>query len=107
MIRLLAENGLRRGDNGLEIIMMCELPADALLADDFLDHFDDFSIGSNDMTQLTLGMDGDSAVVSGSFDERDAAVKKLLSTAIRTCTVESTSVSAAWVRATMATSQGS
>jgi pyruvate,water dikinase len=85
VIGLLAENGLRRGENGLEIIMMCELPANALLADEFLDHFDGFSIGSNDMTQLALGLDRDSAVVSEGFDERNPAVKKLLSMAIRTC----------------------
>ena len=82
VIDLLAENGLRRGENGLEIVMMCELPANALLADEFLDHFDGFSIGSNDMTQLTLGLDRDSAVVAHGFDERNPAVKKLLSMAI-------------------------
>jgi pyruvate,water dikinase len=65
--------------------MMCELPSNALLADEFLDHFDGFSIGSNDMTQLTLGLDRDSAIVAGSFDERDPAVKKLLAMAIRAC----------------------
>jgi pyruvate,water dikinase len=64
---------------------MCELPSNALLADEFLDYFDGFSIGSNDMTQLTLGLDRDSAVVANSFDERDAAVKKLLSMAIKAC----------------------
>ncbi|TFC48887.1 phosphoenolpyruvate synthase [Cryobacterium sp. TMT1-21] len=85
VIDLLAENGFRRGENGLEIIMMCELPANALLADEFLDHFDGFSIGSNDMTQLTLGLDRDSAIVAGGFDERDPAVKKLLSMAIAAC----------------------
>lgn len=85
VIGLLGENGLRRGENGLEIIMMCELPANALLADEFLDHFDGFSIGSNDMTQLTLGLDRDSAIVAGSFDERNPAVKKLLSMAITAC----------------------
>jgi pyruvate,water dikinase len=85
VIDLLAENGLRRGENGLEIIMMCELPANALLADEFLDYFDGFSIGSNDMTQLTLGLDRDSAIVAGSFDERNPAVKKLLSLAIAAC----------------------
>jgi pyruvate, water dikinase len=85
VIDLLAENGLRRGENGLEVIMMCELPSNALLADEFLDHFDGFSIGSNDMTQLTLGLDRDSAIVAGSFDERDPAVKKLLSMAIKAC----------------------
>ena len=85
VIDLLAENGLRRGENGLEVVMMCELPSNALLADEFLDHFDGFSIGSNDMTQLTLGLDRDSAIVAGSFDERDPAVKKLLSMAIKAC----------------------
>ena len=85
VIGLLGENGLRRGENGLEVIMMCELPSNALLADEFLDHFDGFSIGSNDMTQLTLGLDRDSAIVAGSFDERNPAVKKLLSMAIKAC----------------------
>jgi pyruvate,water dikinase len=85
VIDLLAENGLVRGENGLEVIMMCEIPSNALLADDFLDHFDGFSIGSNDMTQLALGLDRDSAIVSGGFDERDPAVKKLLSMAIKAC----------------------
>jgi pyruvate, water dikinase len=85
VIELLAENGLRRGENGLEVIMMCELPSNALLADEFLDYFDGFSIGSNDMTQLALGLDRDSAIVSAGFDERDPAVKKLLSMAIRAC----------------------
>jgi pyruvate,water dikinase len=85
VIELLAENGLRRGENGLEVIMMCELPSNALLADEFLDYFDGFSIGSNDMTQLALGLDRDSAIVSGGFDERDPAVKKLLSMAIKAC----------------------
>ena len=85
VIELLAENGLRRGDNGLEVVMMCELPSNALLADEFLDIFDGFSIGSNDLTQLTLGLDRDSAIVAASFDERNAAVKKLLSMAIRAC----------------------
>ena len=85
VIELLAENGLARGENGLEVIMMCELPSNALLADEFLDYFDGFSIGSNDMTQLALGLDRDSAIVSGGFDERDPAVKKLLSMAIKAC----------------------
>ncbi|WP_026555138.1 phosphoenolpyruvate synthase [Arthrobacter sp. 35W] len=83
VIDLLAENGLRRGENGLEVVMMCELPSNALLADEFLEIFDGFSIGSNDLTQLTLGLDRDSAIVAASFDERNAAVKKLLSMAIR------------------------
>ncbi|MBN9179692.1 MAG: phosphoenolpyruvate synthase, partial [Microbacterium sp.] len=73
VVDLLAENGLRRGENGLEVIMMCEIPANALLADEFLDVFDGFSIGSNDMTQLALGLDRDSALVASTFDERDPA----------------------------------
>jgi pyruvate, water dikinase len=85
VIRLLAEHGLRRGENGLEVIMMCELPSNPVLADAFLDHFDGFSIGSNDLTQLTLGLDRDSGLVAASFDERDPAVKSLISTAIRAC----------------------
>ncbi len=80
----LARNGLRRGENGLKVIMMCEVPSNALLADEFLDIFDGFSIGSNDLTQLTLGLDRDSSIVAHLFDERDPAVKKLLSMAIRT-----------------------
>jgi pyruvate,water dikinase len=82
---LLADNGLRRGDNGLKVIMMCELPTNALLADRYLDHFDGMSIGSNDLTQLTLGVDRDSGVVAKSFDERDDAVKALLAMAIQAC----------------------
>jgi pyruvate, water dikinase len=85
VVRLLAEHGLRRGDNGLEVIMMCELPSNAVLADSFLDHFDGFSIGSNDLTQLTLGLDRDSGLVAATFDERDPAVKALISSAIRAC----------------------
>ncbi|GGG72352.1 phosphoenolpyruvate synthase [Kocuria dechangensis] len=85
VIELLAANGLRRGENGLEIVMMCELPANALLAEEFLEHFDGFSIGSNDLTQLTLGLDRDSALVASSFDERNPAVKKLLAMAIAAC----------------------
>jgi pyruvate,water dikinase len=84
VIEVLAENDLRRGEGGLKIIMMCEVPSNALLADEFLDIFDGFSIGSNDLTQLTLGLDRDSAIVAGLFDERDPAVKKLLSMAIST-----------------------
>ncbi|WP_267369399.1 MULTISPECIES: phosphoenolpyruvate synthase [unclassified Pantoea] len=79
----LARQGLKRGENGLKIIMMCEIPSNALLAEQFLAHFDGFSIGSNDMTQLTLGLDRDSGVVSALFDERNEAVKALLSMAIR------------------------
>jgi pyruvate,water dikinase len=85
VIELLAENGLRRGENGLRIIMMCELPSNAVLADEFLEYFDGFSIGSNDMTQLTLGLDRDSALVAATFDERDPAVLKMLSMAIEAC----------------------
>jgi pyruvate,water dikinase len=82
---LLAENGLKRGDNGLKHIMMCELPTNALLADRYLEYFDGFSIGSNDMTQLALGLDRDSAVIAKLFDERDDAVKALMSLAIKAC----------------------
>ena len=85
VVELLAENGLKRGENGLRLIMMCELPANALLADEFLEHFDGFSIGSNDLTQLTLGLDRDSGIIAHLFDERNAAVKKLLSNAIVAC----------------------
>jgi pyruvate, water dikinase len=85
VIALLAAHGLRRGENDLQVIMMCELPSNAVIADAFLDHFDGFSIGSNDMTQLTLGLDRDSALVAAGFDERDAAVKFMISTAIKTC----------------------
>jgi pyruvate, water dikinase len=83
VIEVLAENGLVRGENGLKLIMMCELPSNALLADEFLEMFDGFSIGSNDLTQLTLGLDRDSGLVASLFDERDPAVKKLLSMAIK------------------------
>ena len=82
---LLAANGLKRGEQGLTVIMMCELPSNALLADKFLDHFDGMSIGSNDMTQLTLGLDRDSAIVAKHFDERDEAVRQLLSMTISAC----------------------
>ena len=85
VIDLLARNGLQRGANDLQVIMMCELPSNAVIADAFLDHFDGFSIGSNDMTQLTLGIDRDSALVAGGFDERDPAVKHMLSAAITAC----------------------
>lgn len=85
VIELLANNGLKRGENGLKVIMMCELPANALLAEEFLEHFDGFSIGSNDMTQLTLGLDRDSGIVSHLFDERNPAVKKMISMAITAC----------------------
>ncbi len=82
---LLAANGLRRGQDGLEIVMMCELPANALLAEEFLEYFDGFSIGSNDLTQLTLGLDRDSALVADGFDERNPAVTRLLEMAIAAC----------------------
>jgi len=85
VIELLAEHGLERGKNGLRVIMMCEIPSNALLADQFLEYFDGFSIGSNDMTQLTLGLDRDSGIVAGQFDERDPAVKKMLHLAIQAC----------------------
>ncbi len=82
---LLAQNGLQRGEQGLKVIMMCELPTNALLAEQYLEHFDGMSIGSNDMTQLTLGLDRDSAIMAGHFDERDEAVRKLLAMAISAC----------------------
>jgi pyruvate,water dikinase len=82
---LLAENGLKRGDNGLKHIMMCELPTNALLADRYLQYFDGMSIGSNDMTQLALGLDRDSGVIAKLFDERDDAVKALMAMAIKAC----------------------
>ncbi|GAA4883103.1 phosphoenolpyruvate synthase [Ferrimonas pelagia] len=85
VIEELASNGLERGKDGLLVQMMCELPSNALLADQFLDHFDGFSIGSNDMTQLALGLDRDSGIISHLFDERDEAVKALLSMAIKAC----------------------
>jgi pyruvate,water dikinase len=85
VVGLLAANGLERGRNGLRVIMMCEIPSNAILAEQFLQHFDGFSIGSNDMTQLTLGVDRDSSLVAGSFDERDAAVKAVLHMAIQAC----------------------
>ncbi|OQP35056.1 phosphoenolpyruvate synthase [Pantoea latae] len=83
VVEELARQGLKRGENGLKIIMMCEIPSNALLAEQFLEHFDGFSIGSNDMTQLALGLDRDSGVVSALFDERNEAVKALLSMAIQ------------------------
>lgn len=85
VVELLADDGLKRGDNGLRLIMMCEIPSNALLADQFLEYFDGFSIGSNDLTQLTLGLDRDSSLVAASFDERDPAVKALLHLAIQAC----------------------
>ncbi len=83
VVDLLAEHGLKRGVNDLKLIMMCEIPSNALLAEQFLEHFDGFSIGSNDLTQLTLGLDRDSGLVAHSFDERDPAVQALLSMAIQ------------------------
>jgi pyruvate,water dikinase len=85
VVDALAEQGLRRGENGLRLIMMCEIPSNAVMAEAFLEHFDGFSIGSNDMTQLTLGLDRDSSLVAADFDERDPAVKRLLSMAIAAC----------------------
>ena len=85
VIDLLAENGLKRGEDGLKIVMMSELPTNALLADQYLEHFDGMSIGSNDMTQLTLGLDRDSALVADLFDERDDAVKAMLAMTIKAC----------------------
>ncbi|MBU2966620.1 phosphoenolpyruvate synthase [Amphritea sp. 2_MG-2023] len=85
VVELLAENGLVRGENGLRVIMMCEIPSNALLADQFLEYFDGFSIGSNDLTQLTLGLDRDSGVIAHLFDERNDAVRKLLEMAIQAC----------------------
>ncbi len=82
---LLTEHGLKRGENGLRVIMMCELPSNALLADQFLQYFDGFSIGSNDLTQLTLGLDRDSGLIAHLFDERDESIKMLLSMAIKAC----------------------
>jgi len=85
VVELLAANGLKRGEDGLKVIMMCELPTNALLADRYLEHFDGMSIGSNDMTQLVLGLDRDSAVIAKLFDERDDAVKAVLHMAIQAC----------------------
>lgn len=87
VIDLLAQNGLKRGENGLRVIMMCEVPSNAILAEEFLEYFDGFSIGSNDLTQLTLGLDRDSGLelLAADFDERDPAVKAMLSRAIAAC----------------------
>jgi pyruvate,water dikinase len=87
VVELLSQQGLSRGANGLKLIMMCEVPSNALLADEFLEHFDGFSIGSNDLTQLTLGLDRDSGMplLAADFDERDPAVKILLLKAIEAC----------------------
>jgi pyruvate,water dikinase len=83
VVSLLAEHGLKRGVNDLKLIMMCEIPSNAILAEQFLEHFDGYSIGSNDLTQLTLGLDRDSGLVAHAFDERDPAVKQLLSMSIQ------------------------
>ncbi len=85
VIEIMEKYGLKRGENGLRVIMMCELPSNALLAEDFLQYFDGFSIGSNDMTQLTLGLDRDSGLIAHLFDERNPAIKQLLSMAIQAC----------------------
>ena len=85
VVALLATHGLKRGENDLQVVMMCELPSNAVLAEEFLDYFDGFSIGSNDMTQLTLGLDRDSALVAAGFDERDPAVLHMLGLAIAAC----------------------
>jgi len=85
VLALLKDNGLERGKNGLRVVMMCEIPSNAILADEFLRHFDGFSIGSNDMTQLTLALDRDSGLVMEAFDERDPAVKRMLHLAIQAC----------------------
>jgi pyruvate,water dikinase len=85
VIDIMAANGLKRGENGLRIIMMCEIPSNALLAEQFLAYFDGFSIGSNDLTQLTLGMDRDSGILADGFDERNDAVKALIKMTINTC----------------------
>jgi pyruvate,water dikinase len=90
VLALLAERGLKRGHDGLRVIMMCEVPSNAILADQFLEHFDGMSIGSNDLTQLTLGLDRDSGLelLAADFDERDPAVKALLSRAIKACVAQ-------------------
>ncbi|MGD8594038.1 MAG: phosphoenolpyruvate synthase, partial [Gammaproteobacteria bacterium] len=88
VVDLLAANGLKRGENSLRVIMMCEIPSNAVLAKDFLQYFDGFSIGSNDLTQLTLGLDRDSGLIAGMFDERNPAVKALLQMAIQACREE-------------------
>jgi pyruvate,water dikinase len=85
VMKLLEANGLKRGNGGLRIVMMCELPSNAVLAEEFLEFFDGFSIGSNDLTQLALGLDRDSGLVADRFDERDPAVKAMLAMAIRAC----------------------
>jgi len=82
---ILKTNGLERGKDDLKLIMMCELPSNAIMAEEFLEYFDGFSIGSNDMTQLTLGLDRDSSIIAHLFDERDGAVKKMMHLAIAAC----------------------
>jgi pyruvate,water dikinase len=87
VIDLLGKHGLKRGENGLKIVMMCEVPSNAILADEFLEYFDGFSIGSNDLTQLTLGLDRDSGLelLAADFDERDPAVEAMVTRAIQAC----------------------
>jgi pyruvate,water dikinase len=87
VVQMLADRGLKRGSDGLRLIMMCEVPSNAILAEQFLEHFDGMSIGSNDLTQLTLGLDRDSGLeqLAGDFDERDPAVKAMISRAIAAC----------------------
>ena len=85
IISLLEENGLKRGEDGLRIIMMCEVPSNVILAEEFLEYFDGFSIGSNDLTQLTLGMDRDSEWMAAGFDERNPAIKESISRVIQAC----------------------
>lgn len=85
VVNLLEENGLKRGENDLKLIMMCELPANAILAEQFLEYFDGFSVGSNDLTQLTLGLDRDSGIIAHLFDERNEAILVLLENAINAC----------------------
>ena len=82
VVQIMSDFGLKRGENGLRIIMMCEVPSNAILADEFMEYFDGFSIGSNDLTQLTLGIDRDSGILADGFDERDPAVLKLIELAI-------------------------
>jgi pyruvate,water dikinase len=82
VIKIMSDFGLKRGENGLRIIMMCEVPSNAILADEFMEYFDGFSIGSNDLTQLSLGTDRDSGILADGFDERDPAVLKLIKLAI-------------------------
>src|SRR6185437_10452244 len=85
VIAAMADNGLRRGKNGLEIYVMCEIPNNVILIDEFAQHFDGFSIGSNDLTQLTLGVDRDSEIVAFDYDERDDGVKAMIKLAVEGC----------------------